>query len=96
MNLKNKYREYFRPFAPSVLSDRVSDYFEMDHASPYMLLVADVKPEFRLQMTESQQKLFRIEKLNVPRSTLPAITHLDYSARIQTVHSETNPVIMRC
>jgi len=91
MNLKIKYRESFRPFAPSVLSDRVSDYFEMDHASPYMLLVADVKPEFRLQLTESQQKLFGIEKLNVPRSTLPAITHLDYSARIQTVHSETNP-----
>jgi len=91
MNLKIKYRESFRPFAPAVLSDRVSDYFEMDHASPYMLLVADVKPEFRLPLTESQQKLFGIEKLNVPRSTLPAITHLDYSARIQTVHSETNP-----
>jgi len=91
MNLKIKYRESFRPFAPSILSERVSDYFEIDHASPYMLLVADVKPEFRLPLTESQQKLFGIEKLNVPRSTLPAITHLDYSARIQTVHSETNP-----
>jgi carbamoyltransferase len=91
MNLKIKYRESFRPFAPSILSDRVSDYFEMDQPSPYMLLVADVKPEFRLSLTESQQKLFGIEKLNVPRSTLPAITHLDYSARIQTVHSETNP-----
>ncbi|RKZ48872.1 MAG: hypothetical protein DRR16_27605 [Candidatus Parabeggiatoa sp. nov. 3] len=91
MNIKIKYRESFRPFAPSILSERVSDYFEIDHASPYMLLVADVKPEFRLPLTESQQKLFGIEKLNVPRSTLPAITHLDYSARIQTVHSETNP-----
>jgi carbamoyltransferase len=91
MNLKIKYRESFRPFAPSILSDRVSDYFEMEHASPYMLLVANVKPEFRLPLSESQQKLFGIEKLNVPRSTLPAITHLDYSARIQTVHSETNP-----
>ena len=91
MNLKIKFRESFRPFAPSILQDRVSDYFEMEHISPYMLLVADVKPEFRLPLTESQQKLFGIEKLNVPRSTLPAITHLDYSARIQTVHSETNP-----
>jgi len=91
MNLKIKFRESFRPFAPSILQDRVSDYFEMEHISPYMLLVADVKPEFRLPLTESQQKLFGIEKLNVSRSTLPAITHLDYSARIQTVHSETNP-----
>lgn len=91
MNLKIKYRESFRPFAPSVLAERVSDYFEMDHASPYMLLVAYVKPEFRLPLTEEQQTLFGIEKLNVPRSKLPAITHLDYSARIQTVHSETNP-----
>jgi carbamoyltransferase len=91
MNLKIKYRESFRPFAPTVLSERVSDYFEIDRGSPYMLLVADVKPEFRLPLTEEQQKLFGIEKLNVPRSTLPAITHLDYSARIQTVHPETNP-----
>ncbi|NJO16214.1 MAG: carbamoyltransferase [Thioploca sp.] len=91
MNLKIKYRESFRPFAPSVLSDRVSDYFELDRASPYMLLVADVKPELRLPLTVEQQQLFGIEKLNVPRSTLPAITHLDYSARIQTVHPQTNP-----
>jgi len=91
MNLKIKYRESFRPFAPTVLSERVSDYFEIDRGSPYMLLVADVKPEFRLPLTEEQQTLFGIEKLNVPRSTLPAITHLDYSARIQTVHPETNP-----
>jgi carbamoyltransferase len=91
MNLKIKYRESFRPFAPSVLYDRVSDYFELDRASPYMLLVADVKPELRLPLTAEQQRLFGIEKLNVPRSTLPAITHLDYSARIQTVHPQTNP-----
>ena len=91
MNLKIKYRESFRPFAPSVLHERVNDYFELDHVSPYMLLVAEVKPEFRLPLTETQQALFGIEKLNVPRSTLPAITHLDYSARIQTVHQETNP-----
>jgi carbamoyltransferase len=91
MNLKIKYRESFRPFAPSVLHERVNDYFELDHVSPYMLLVAEVKPEFRLSLTGEQQALFGIEKLNVPRSTLPAITHLDYSARIQTVHQETNP-----
>jgi len=91
MNRKIKYRESFRPFAPSVLHDRVSDYFELDCASPYMLLVADVKPEFRLSLTAEQQDLFGIEKLNVPRSKLPAITHLDYSARIQTVHPDTNP-----
>jgi len=91
MNRKIKYRESFRPFAPSVLHDRVSDYFELDCASPYMLLVADVKPEFRLPLTAEQQDLFGIEKLNVPRSKLPAITHLDYSARIQTVHPDTNP-----
>lgn len=91
MNLKIKYRESFRPFAPSVLQERVSDYFEMNCASPYMLLVAYVKPEFRVALTSEQQNLFGIEKLNVPRSTLPAITHLDYSARIQTVHADTNP-----
>lgn len=91
MNLKIKYRESFRPFAPSVLQERVSDYFEMDCASPYMLLVANIKPELQLPLTTEQQKLFGIEKLNLPRSTLPAITHLDYSARIQTVHADTNP-----
>jgi carbamoyltransferase len=91
MNLKIKYRESFRPFAPSILSERVSNYFELDCASPYMLLVADVKPAFRLPLTAEQQKLFGIEKLNIPRSRLPAITHLDYSARIQTVHADTNP-----
>jgi carbamoyltransferase len=91
MNLKIKYRESFRPFAPSVLADKVSDYFELDHNSPYMLLVAEVKEELKVAMTEEQKQLFGIEKLNVPRSQLPAITHVDYSARVQTVHPETNP-----
>ena len=91
MNLKIKYRESFRPFAPSVLADKVSDYFELDHNSPYMLLVAEVKEELRVAMTEEQKQLFGIEKLNIPRSQLPAITHVDYSARVQTVHPETNP-----
>ena len=91
MNLKIKYRESFRPFAPSILANRVSEYFEQDRPSPYMLLVAPVRNELRIPMTDEQQKLFGIEKLNVPRSTIPAITHVDYSARIQTVHEETNP-----
>lgn len=91
MNLKIKYRESFRPFAPSVLSDRVSEYFEMDGASPYMLLVAPIKESLRIPMTVQQEQLFGIEKLNVPRSQIPAVTHVDYSARIQTVHKETNP-----
>ena len=91
LNLKVKYRESFRPFAPSVLREDVSDWFEMDAASPYMLMVADVISERRKQMTEEQQKLFGIEKLNVPRSDIPAVTHVDYSARIQTVHKDTNP-----
>jgi carbamoyltransferase len=91
MNLKIKYRESFRPFAPSVLAERVSDYFELDRASPYMLLVAPVREELCFPMTKEQQQLFGIEKLNVPRSQIPAITHVDYSARIQTVHKETNP-----
>ncbi|MDJ0864362.1 MAG: carbamoyltransferase [Gammaproteobacteria bacterium] len=91
MNLKIKYRESFRPFAPSVLAERVSDFFELDRQSPYMLLVAPVSEQIRKPMTEEQQKLFGIEKLNVPRSEIPAITHVDYSARIQTVQHETNP-----
>jgi len=91
MNLKIKYRESFRPFAPVVKADRVSDWFEIDRRSPYMLLVAPVKEDKRLAMTEEQQQLFGIEKLNIPRSQIPAITHVDYSARIQTVHSDTNP-----
>jgi len=91
MNLKIKYRESFRPFAPAVKAEKVSDWFEIDRRSPYMLLVAPVKEDKRLAMTEQQQKLFGIEKLNIPRSQIPAITHVDYSARIQTVHSDTNP-----
>ncbi|MGE5657141.1 MAG: carbamoyltransferase [Actinomycetota bacterium] len=91
MNLKIKYRESFRPFAPSVLAERVSDFFEIDRASPYMLLVAPVKESLRIPMTAEEQELFGIEKLNVPRSEIPAVTHVDYSARIQTVHKETNP-----
>lgn len=91
MNLKIKYRESFRPFAPSVLVDRGADYFALDRASPYMLLVAPVAEPRRIPMTEAEQALFGIEKLNVPRSEIPAITHVDYSARIQTVHRETNP-----
>lgn len=91
MNLKIKYRESFRPFAPSVLADRVSDYFELDSDSPYMLIVAPVREDLRIPMTDEQSRLFGIEKLNVPRSELPAITHVDYSARVQTVHESTNP-----
>jgi carbamoyltransferase len=91
MNLKIKFRESFRPFAPSVLAEDAGDYFELDRPSPYMLIVADVKERHRLPMTEAQQQLFGIEQLLVPRSTLPAITHVDHSARIQTIHAETNP-----
>jgi carbamoyltransferase len=92
LNLKIKYRESFRPFAPSVLREHLSEWFELDVDSPYMLLVAPVRAEHRVAMTAEQQRLFGIEKLNVPRSTLPAVTHVDYSARIQTVHAETNPL----
>jgi carbamoyltransferase len=91
LNLKVKYRESFRPFAPSVLREDVADWFELDGDSPYMLLVADVLDKHRIAMTAEQQALFGIEKLNVPRSSIPAVTHVDYSARIQTVHKETNP-----
>jgi carbamoyltransferase len=90
LNLKVKYRESFRPFAPSVLRQRVSDWFEMDCDSPYMLLVADVVKNRRREMTPEEKRLFGIEKLNVPRSDIPAVTHVDYSARIQTVHEDTN------
>lgn len=92
MNIKIKFRESFRPFAPSVLEERVSDYFEIDHKSPYMLLVADVKKDRRRAMTGAEQALFGIEKLNVVRSDIPAVTHVDYSARIQTVDRVTNPL----
>ena len=91
LNLKVKFRESFRPFAPSVLREHVAEWFELDEDSPYMLMVADVVEKRRKPMTSEQQKLFGIEKLNVPRSDIPAVTHVDYSARIQTVHRETNP-----
>ncbi len=92
MNLKIKYRESFRPFAPSVLREHVSDWFELDTDSPYMLLVADVIESRRRYMTEDEQALWGIEKLNVARSEIPAVTHVDYSARVQTVRRETNPL----
>ena len=92
LNLRIKYRESFRPFAPAVLREDVADWFELDADSPYMLLVADVVQGRRRAMTEAEQALFGIEKLNVPRSEIPAVTHVDYSARIQTVHRETNPL----
>jgi carbamoyltransferase len=91
MNLKIKYRESFRPFAPSVLRERLSDYFDMDTDSPYMLLVAPVQEHRRTVLSDEQQGLWGIDLLNVPRSDIPAVTHVDYSARIQTVHAETNP-----
>ena len=92
LNLKVKYRESFRPFAPAVLFEKVSEYFEINSESPYMLLVADVKKSRQLQMTSKQKNLFGIDKLNVKRSDIPSVTHVDYSARIQTVHKETNPM----
>jgi carbamoyltransferase len=91
MNIKIKFREGFRPFAPSVLRERVADYFELDVDSPYMLLVAPVRKERRIPLTAAQHKLWGIDKLNVPRSDIPAVTHIDYSARIQTVSRDTNP-----
>ncbi len=91
MNLKIKYRESFRPFAPAVKADRVSDWFEIDRPSPYMLMVAPVSEDRRIAMTDAQKALFGVDRLKVPRSEIPAITHVDYSARIQTVHEETNP-----
>ncbi len=92
MNIKVKFREGFRPFAPAVLAEKVSEYFELNKESPYMLLVAGVKENRRKRMTEDQKRLFGIEKLNVVRSDIPAVTHIDYSARIQTVHKDTNPI----
>lgn len=91
LNLKVKYRESFRPFAPSVLREDVSEWFEYDYDSPYMLLVDGVKKDKRIEMTAEEETLFGIDKLNIKRSSIPAITHVDYSARIQTVHKETNP-----
>lgn len=91
MNLKIKFRESFRPFAPSVLRERVNDYFEMDVDSPYMLLVADVQASRRIALKDEQKNLWGIELLNVPKSDVPAVTHVDFSARVQTIHQETNP-----
>ena len=91
LNLKVKFRESFRPFAPSVLREDLSDWFELNCDSPYMLLVSDIKKNLQIPMNENDQKLFGINKLNVKRSSIPAITHVDYSARVQTVHKETNP-----
>jgi carbamoyltransferase len=91
MNLKIKYRESFRPFAPSVLEERVQDYFVHEGESPYMLVVAPIREELRIDLSDDQQQLFGIDKLKQTRSTLPAITHVDYSARVQTVSTRTNP-----
>jgi carbamoyltransferase len=95
LNLKVKYRESFRPFAPAVLREHVGDWFELDRDSPYMLLVAGVTPERRRAMTEDEKKFWGIDQLNVVRSDIPAVTHVDYSARVQTVHAETNPKFHR-
>jgi len=92
LNLKVKYRESFRPFAPAVLFEKVSEWFEINSESPYMLFVADVKKSKQIQMTNEQRNLFGIDKLNIRRSSIPSVTHVDYSARIQTVHKETNPM----
>jgi carbamoyltransferase len=92
MNLKIKYRESFRPFAPSVLKEHVAEWFELDTDSPYMLLVAEISPQKRVEISEGEAKLNGMEKLKVRRSEIPAVTHVDYSARIQTVSRETNPL----
>ena len=91
MNLKIKYRESFRPFAPAVKAEEVSNWFEIDNKSPYMLLVAPVKKDKCIDLNNADKELFGIEKLNVSRSQIPAVTHVDYSARIQTIHNDTNP-----
>jgi carbamoyltransferase len=95
MNLKIKFRESFRPFAPAVMREHVSEYFELDYDSPYMLLVAPVSKNRRVTMTAEQEKLFGIAKLNVPKSDLPAVTHVDYSARIQTVTVSQHPTFYK-
>ena len=91
LNLKVKFRESFRPFAPSILKEDVSNWFDLKNASPYMLLVANVHQSIKREMTSEEKKLFGIKKLNIKRSDIQAVTHVDYSARIQTVHKETNP-----
>ena len=90
LNLKVKYRESFRPFAPSILKENLRDWFDIEIESPYMLMVADIKQEKKIQMTSNQKTLFGIDKLNIKRSEIPAVTHVDYSARIQTVTEDTN------
>jgi len=95
LNLKVKFRESFRPFAPSVLYEKVSEWFEFKKNSPYMLLVADVLRSKQVEMNSDQKKLFGIDKLNVKRSEIPAVTHVDYSARIQTVHKDTNSIFYK-
>ena len=95
MNLKIKYRESFRPFAPSIRAENISDYFEIDRESPYMLLVANVQKDKQVKMSEEQNSYFGLEKLNVVRSEVPAVTHVDYSARIQSVNEKTNPLYHR-
>ena len=92
LNLKVKYRESFRPFAPSILKEEVNNWFELKEESPYMLIVAEVKKSIQKKMTENEKKLFGIDKLNIKRSSIPVITHVDYSARIQTVDRDINPL----
>lgn len=95
LNLKVKFRESFRPFAPSILREKVAEYFELNYDSPYMLIVSKINKKIQIEMNEIEKKLFGIEKLNVKRSLIPAVTHVDYSARIQTVHKDTNPKFYR-
>ena len=91
LNLKIKFRESFRPFAPSILSEDLNEWFDLKVDSPYMLFVAEIKKNLQIPMNEIEKRLFGIEKLNIKRSNIPAVTHVDYSARVQTVHKETNP-----
>ena len=92
MNLKVKFRESFRPFAPSILEEDLQEWFNLNEKSPYMLLVADIKKEKTIKISEKEDKYFGIDKLNVKRSEVPAVTHVDYSARVQTVNKNTNPI----